>query len=64
MKGAAGPPERNPPDGDRHMGPPNGGKSGAPGGGPGGSGFGMGPTGGFVGEQYGKAVPTSHGVGR
>jgi Protein of unknown function (DUF3500) len=56
MKGPAGPPQGNAPDGGKRMGPPNGGRPGAPGGGPGGSGSGMGPPGGFVGEQYGKAV--------
>ena len=60
-KGPTGPPPGNAPAGG-HMGPPNGGKPGAPGGGPGGSGFGMGPPGGFVGEQYGKAVWSNYPV--
>jgi hypothetical protein len=62
MKGPAGPPQGNGPDGGQHMGPPNGGKLGAPGEGPGGSGFGMGPPGGFVGEQYGMAVWSNYPV--
>lgn len=62
MKGPGGPPQGNAPDGGQRMGPPNGGKPGAPGGGSGGSGFGMGPPGGFVGEQYGKAVWSNYPV--
>jgi hypothetical protein len=62
MKGPASPPPGNAPDGGKRMGPPNGGKPGPPGGGPGGSGFGMGPPGGFVGEQYGKAVWSNYPV--
>jgi Protein of unknown function (DUF3500) len=62
MKGPAGRPPENPPNGGQHMGPPSGGKPGPPGGGPGGSGFGMGPPGGFVGEQYGKAVWSNYPV--
>jgi hypothetical protein len=62
MKGPAGPLPGNAPDGGKRMGPPNGGKPGPPGGGPGGSGFGMGPLGGFVGEQYGKAVWSNYPV--
>ena len=62
MKGQAGPPPGNVPGGGQRMGPPNGGKPGVHGGGPGGSGFGMGPPGGFVGEQYGKAVWSNYPV--
>jgi len=62
MKGPAGPPHENPPGRSQHMGPPNGGKPGAPGGGPGGSGFGISPPGGFIGEQYGRAVWSNYPV--
>jgi hypothetical protein len=62
MKGPAGRPPENPPGRSQHMGPPNDGKPGALGGGPGGSGFGMGPPGGFIGEQYGKAVWSNYPV--
>jgi Protein of unknown function (DUF3500) len=53
--GPGGPPHRNPPGNGQHMGPPNGG-------GPGRPGFGMGPPGGFIGEQYGKALWSNYPV--
>jgi hypothetical protein len=52
-------PEGNPLGGGQHIGPPDDRK---PGGGPGGRRFGTGPPGGFIGEQYGKAVWSNYPV--